>query len=144
MHLSHRMDLVIKVVKDQDAGLTFMLAILKANEVPSARQFGIVLSGSVGPATEEQIIELLLPAMASFSRVGAFPYPVGLLHFTMEDDQGYFTWLAELDVTEAGPRLLLHSEPHCVKLDCDLLATIVRAENQWYDLFFARIAVKAS
>jgi hypothetical protein len=144
MHLSRRKDLGIKEVKDQGTGLTFMLSIPKANELPSVRQFGLVLSGTVEPVTEQQVNGLLQPTMTSFLSAGPFPYPVGLLHFTMQDDQGYFTWLAEPDVTDAGPRLLLHSEPHCRKFDRDLLDTIVRAVDQWYDLFFARIAVKAS
>src|SRR5438105_1598219 len=91
MHLSRRKDLDIKEVKDQGTGLTFMLSIVKANELPSVRQFGIVLSGTVEPATEEQVNELLRPALASSLSIGPFPYPVGLLHFTMQDDHGYFT-----------------------------------------------------
>jgi hypothetical protein len=43
-----------------------------------------------------------------------------------------------------GPRLLLHSEPHCHRFDRVLLDRIVGEVDRWYDAFFARIAVKAS
>jgi hypothetical protein len=80
----------------------------------------------------------------SFFGRGQFPYSVGLLYFTMQDDQGYFTWLAEPTTPEDGPRLLLHSEPRCRKFDQALLDELVASVDQWYDAFFARIAVKAS
>src|SRR5437899_2725299 len=90
MHLSHRKDLVIKEVKDQEIGLSFLLSIVKENVPPSVRQFGITLGGSASPVTAEQLNKILRPTTESFLRRRQFPYPVGLLHFTMQDDQGYF------------------------------------------------------
>lgn len=144
MCLSHREDLVIKDVKDRGTGLDFMVSIVKEKEPLSVRQFGIVLRGAANPVTEERLNEELRPALKSFQSIGQFPYPTGLLHFTMQDDRGYFTWLAEPAVAEGGPLLLLHSEAHCHKFDRGLLDGIVEAVDQWYDAFFARITVKAS
>jgi hypothetical protein len=50
MHLSHRKDLVIKDVKDQDIGLTFLLSLVKEKAPPFVRQFGITLGGERGCA----------------------------------------------------------------------------------------------
>ena len=144
MYLSRRTDLVIKDVKDRDIGLDFMVSILKANETRPVRQFGIALKGSTSPLTIVQLNEALRPAIESFQDIGQFPYPIGLVYFTMQDDRGYFTWLAEPRVAEGGPLLLFHSEPHCHPFDTGLLDRIVEAVDRWYDAFFARIAVKAS
>ena len=94
--------------------------------------------------TEGHLDKVLRPAMQSFLRIGPFPYPVCLFHFTMDDDQGYYTWVAEPAVTDAGPRLLMHETPHCRKLDNVALDEIVARVDGWYDAFFGRIAVKAS
>ncbi len=143
MHLSRRRDLAIKEPREKGTGLDLLISIVKENE-PPVRQFGMALGGSVDPATEEQLARMLRPAMKAALGVGHFPYPVGLLHFTMQDDQGYFTWLAEPTIDEGSPRLLLHSEPHCRKFDRDAMDRIVGEVDRWYEAFFARIAVKAS
>jgi hypothetical protein len=82
--------------------------------------------------------------MQSLLRVGPFPYPVCLFYFTMDDDQGYYSWVAEPAVEAGQPRLLMHAAPHCRKLDAAALDDIVQKVDHWYDAFFSRIAVKAS
>ncbi|HKB38859.1 MAG TPA: hypothetical protein VKD72_20615, partial [Gemmataceae bacterium] len=77
-------------------------------------------------------------------RIGEFPYPVCLLHFTMDDDQGYYTWVAEPVVTKDGPRLIQHAQAHCRKLDREALDHIVASVDRWYEAFFQTIAVKTS
>src|SRR5262249_31176399 len=70
--------------------------------------------------------------------------PVCFFHFSMDDDQGHHTWVAEPAVTEDGPRLLMHEAPHCGKLDAAALDEIVAQVDRWYDAFFSQIAVRAS
>jgi len=144
MYLSHRKDLVITEQKGADIGLDFIVYVVKESESPSLRQFGIALGGTAGPASAEQLDKALRPTMQSFQRIGQFPYPVGLLHFTMQDDQGYWTWVAEPAVSKDAPQLLIHSEPHAQRIDRGLLDRIVERVDRWYDAFYARIAVKAS
>jgi hypothetical protein len=104
----------------------------------------VYLRGTKSSATEEYLDKLLRPTMAEIVRTGQFPYPVCLFYFTMDDDQGYYTWVAEPVVREEFPVLVMHSEPRCRKLDRSALDEIVEAVDHWYDVFFGRIAVKAS
>src|SRR5262245_7562371 len=124
IHLTRRDDLVITRAS-QEVGLDYLVSIRKRPGERALRQFGVFLRGSKSATTEEQLDELLRPLMQSLLRAGEFPYPVCLFHFTMDDDQGYVTWVAEPTVNEAGPRLLLHAEPHCCKLDRQALDEIV-------------------
>jgi hypothetical protein len=94
--------------------------------------------------TETHLDKVLRPTMQSFLRLGSFPYPVCLFYFTMDDNQGYYTWVAEPAVTADGPRLLMHEAAHCRKLDTAALGEIVAKVDGWYDAFFSQIAVKAS
>jgi hypothetical protein len=143
LHLTRRDDLEVTPA-GQGVGLEYIVYITKGGKERSLRQFGVFLRGTKSPVTERHLDKLLRPTMQSFLGIGPFPYPVCLFHFTMEDDQGYFTWVAEPAVTEDGPRLLMHEEAHCRKLDRAALDEIVSRVDSWYDAFFGRIAVKAS
>jgi hypothetical protein len=142
LHLTRRGDLDVEKA-GPGIGLEYVVSILKVGE-PSLRQFGVFLGGSKTATTEEDLDKLLRPKMRSFLRLGPFPYPVCLFHFTMDGDQGYFTWVAEPTVTEDEPQLLMHEAAHCRKLDRAVLDEIVRKVDHWYDVFFGRIVVKAS
>jgi hypothetical protein len=142
LHLTRRDDLVV-MNGEQGIGLDYIIYITKTEGPSSIRQFGVFLGGTKKAMTENQLDRVLRPKIQSLL-FGQFPYPVCLFHFTMDDDQGYYTWLAEPDVTEDGPRLLMHEEAHCRKLDRSALDEIVSKVDRWYDAFFGRIAVKAS
>jgi hypothetical protein len=143
VHLTRRDDLVVKKA-EEGVGLEFMVYIHKQSGESSVRPFGVFLRVTKSPVIEAQLAKVLQPTMQSFRRVGPFPYPVCLFHFSMDDDQGYYTWVAEPVIAEGQPRLLLHESARCRKLDEAALGEIVAEVDRWYDAFFARIAVKAS
>jgi hypothetical protein len=144
MYLTRRDDIVIKDARDAEVGLEYLIYIVKETEVPAVRQFGVALRGTPSPATEGQLDKVLRPTVRGLHRVGLVPYPVCLFHFTMEDNQGYYTWVAEPAVIDGAPKLLTHSEPHCRKLDREALDGIVNQVDRWYDAFFANISIRAS
>ena|ERR1019366_7057098 len=143
VHLTRRDDLIVSKAA-QGVGLEFIVTIHKENGEPSVRQFGVFLRGTKSRMTETHLDETLRPAIQSFFRMGQFPYPVCLFHFSMDDDQGYFTWVAEPAIIDGGPKLLMHETSHCRKLDKAALDEIVEKVDGWYDAFFRQIAVKAS
>jgi hypothetical protein len=145
MHLTRRDDLIVTAA-GQGVGLDYLVYIAKGGQARegSARQFGVFLRGTKSAVTEEHLDKVLRPTMQGLLRIGPFPYPVCLFHFTMDDDQGYFTWVAEPAVTREGPRLLMRREAHCRKLDRAALDDIVGRVDRWYDAFFESIAVQAS
>jgi hypothetical protein len=143
MHLTRRKDLVVTNA-GRDVGLEFIVSMARPDGEKTLRQFGVFLRGSKGPVTEEQLDQTLRPTMPSLERIGPFPYPVCLLYFTMDGDQGYYTWVAEPEVADDAPRLSVHGEAHCHKLDRAALDEIVSRVGRWYDAFFGRIVVRAS
>lgn len=143
IHLTRRDDLVVQKA-GEGLGLEFIVRITKEAGEPSLRQFGVFLRGSKSSATEAHLDKVLRPVLRSFVGIGQFPYPVCLFHFTMDDDKGYYTWVAEPAVAHGGPRLLMHQAPHCRTLDRAALDEIVEKVDRWYDAFFGRIAVEAS
>lgn len=143
VHLTRREDLIVKKAAEE-VGLKFLVSIKKEQGEPAVRQFGIFLRGTKSPVTTAHLDGVLRPTMQRFLHIGPFPYPVCLFHFTMDDDQGYFTWVAEPAVAENGPRLLMHEHAHSRKLDTAALDEIVGKVDRWYDAFFVQVAVKAS
>jgi len=143
MHLTRRDDLIVTPA-GKDGGLDYLVSLTWKNEKPSLRQFGVILRAARKPANEEQLNKLLRPIMQSLQRVGEFPYPVCLFYFTMEDNQGYYTWVAEPVLTDDGkPQLQNHAAASCHKLDGPGLDRIVSQVSAWYDAFFSSIVVSA-
>jgi hypothetical protein len=141
--LTRRSDLVVTKA-GEGVGLEFLVYLNKEEGEASVRQFGIFLRGTKSPVTGSHAEKVLRPTMQSFLRLGPFPYPVCLFYFTMNDDQGYVTWVAEPAVVAGQPQLLMHDAAHSRKLDGAALDEIVEKVDRWYDAFFAQITVKAS
>jgi hypothetical protein len=72
-------------------------------------------------------------------RYQPFPFPVVLFFFTMENNEGWYTWVAEPVVSPGGAfELVQHSEASCRPLDTEAINEIVEAVDRWYDAFFAK------
>src|SRR5437899_1765665 len=91
VHLTRRDDLV---VKDSDGypGLDLRVTIVRGKK-RAARWFGVALAGTWSATTVDHVNETLKPTMQLLRRIGPFPFPVCLFHFTMEDNQGHYTWV---------------------------------------------------
>ncbi len=69
-------------------------------------------------------------------------FPVCLFYFTMEETQGWYTWVAEPVVTETGAtRLAHHEQASCELLDRAALDLIVEKVNRWYDAYLKSAAI---
>lgn len=142
MYLTRRADLIITSA-GPEAALDY-LVFLAEGDRQSLRQFGVSVRGSKPASNEEKVSTASTAALAALQGEGPFPYPVCLLHFTMDDDQGYWAWVAEPTIAEQEPRLVFHHEARYHKLDRASLDAVVDQVGHWYDAFFSRIAVKAS
>jgi hypothetical protein len=143
VHLTERDDLVIAPA-GKDVGLDYLVSLTKKDDKPSLRQFGVILRAARKPVTLNQLDKLLRPTMQSLQRVGEFPYPVCLLYFTMEDNRGYYTWVAEPLLTSDGkPQLQRRAAASCNPLDRPALDRIVSQVSAWYEAFFSSIVVSA-
>lgn len=143
VYLTRRNDLILSE-GIKKTGLDYLVRIKKENEQPSVRQFGVFLRASAKIVTLLRLNKSLPLELRSSLHNRNFPYPVCLLYFTMEDDQGYYTWIVEPVVTEADkPQLRRHSDAACSQLDRAALDRIVSQVNAWYDAFFANIVVYA-
>lgn len=95
--------------------------------------FGVLLRGVTAPHTAKQANRTLDPTLGQFRGMRKFTYPVCLFFFTIRDEQGFFSWLAEPVVKRGAPKLIHHDKASCVGITDELLDQIVEQIVAWYD-----------
>lgn len=143
MLLTRRKNLRIEEVND-DIGLDYIVRFHKEGK-EGLREFGIELRGVWAAATKEQADKLIRPYLRQTKRYGPFLRPVCLFLFTMENDEGWYTWIEEpIEDENNNPQLRHYDEPDCRRLDNKALKEIVERVNLWYDAVFCSMVVNGS
>ena len=139
MHLTRRKDLVVKEEVREPGKIRDLLVEIISPEKVGWRRFGVYLQGTKAAVTEKHADRVLSLSLQRFRDYGETPYPFCLFYFTMDDNQGYFTWVAEPIISDGTPKLDYHEEAHCIKLDREALDHIVDRVNDWYDAFYGMV-----
>lgn len=135
--LTGREDLTAREVGAEDVGLDFLVS-LHGEGKSGARQFGVVLRGSLAPLTPDQAKKVLRGPLGQLQRHGPFPFPVCLFLFTMREPQSWWAWAVEPVVDrDAHPRLVQKTEAACEPLDTRSLGQIVQQVHDWFDAFYS-------
>jgi hypothetical protein len=140
MLLTRHGDLLIEEVKD-DIGLDYLVRF-PSEAKDGLREFGVVVCAIWAAATKDEADKVLRPSVQRVKRYGPFLRPVCLFFFTMENDGGWYTWIAEPLETEAGkPVLGLRDEPDCRPLDRRALKDILERVDVWHEALLATLVV---
>ena len=135
MHLTRRPDLTVRrEVRAVGQVLDLLVEITEKGTPTGWKKFGIYLQGTKTPVTvSDANSKLKISLRRFFNNYGEPAIPFCLFYFTMEDNQGYFTWVAEPVVDEGRFRLKYHKDKaDCVLLDDQVLDQIVEAVNAYY------------
>jgi hypothetical protein len=137
MHLTRRQDLSVRrEIRDGDRVVDLMVEIGDSQR-PGWKKFGVELKGVKTPVTIEQANKLLATSLRGFFKDhGDPPLPVCLFLFSMDDGQGYVTWIAEPVIREGRPKLQYRKVADCAPLDRGALDRIVERVNAWYDAYY--------
>ncbi len=137
VYLTRRDDLII-TEEAADFGVDLWVT-LNLEDKEGHRKFGVELRGGRTAATADHANKVLYPSMQKMLRYGPFPFPVVLFFFTMENNEGWYTWAAEPVVSSGGNfELVQHGEASCRPLNTEAIDEIVAAVDLWYDAFFAK------
>lgn len=137
MYLTRRRDLTLKF-EDKDGGLDILVEIVQ-DERAGRRMFGVELRGTISAVSIDHANKILKPSIQKMRRFPELPYPICLFYFTMEDNAGYYTWLAEPVIKENAAKLRYHDDAHCQPLDKHALDQLVDRINQWYDILYTTL-----
>jgi hypothetical protein len=137
VYLTRRDDLIV-TEETADVGIDLWVTLNLADK-DGHRKFGVELRGVRSAVTADHANNVLYPSMQKLLRYGPFPFPVVLFFFTMENNEGWYTWVAEPAITTGGEfELVQHGTASCRPLNSDAIDDIVEAVDRWYDAFFAR------
>ena len=136
MHLTRRDDLVVRreIREKSEPIMDLMVEIREAGRPMNWKRFGVYLQGVTTPGTIEAAnSKLKISLRRFFNDYGEPSLPFCVFYFTMEDDQGYYTWLAEPLVEAGRPHLQYHPEKaDCRPLDLGSIDSMVAAVNAYY------------
>ena len=133
--LTRRTDLIVRD-EAADIGVDLLVSV-HSEHTFGLRFFGVKLRSGWAAKTAESANAGLRPSMKKMLRYGPFPLPVALFLFTMEDNRGWYTWVAEPATDAAGiAKLRQHDEAHCQPLVEHAVDEIVESVNRWYDARF--------
>jgi hypothetical protein len=139
VHLTRRPDLAV-AKNSPEKGFDLTVEILRDGR-PTQRTFGVQVGARVRAITADPA-DVLATAIAHRPAAGDWPFPIGLFYFTMQDEAGYFVWVAEPVVTADGrPKLLSPPTAAPARLDAAAVDGIVAAVDRWYDALFRALAV---
>jgi hypothetical protein len=137
VYLTRREDLLV-TEEATDVGVDLWVT-LNLKDKEGHRKFCVELRGARTAVTADQANKVLDPSMQKMLRYGPFPFPVVLFFFTMENNESWYTWVAEPVVSSGGDfELVQHGEASCHPLNSEAIDEIVEAVDRWYDAFFAR------
>jgi len=136
VYLTRRDDLIIS---DETAEFGVDLWVtLNPEDKHGHRKFGVKLQGIWSAVTSGRPDKNLQTTMQRMLRYGPFPFPVVIFFFTMENNEGWYTWAAEPVVSSGGDfEIVRHGEASCRPLNTEAIDEIVDAVDPWYDAFFA-------
>jgi hypothetical protein len=137
VYLTRREDLIISE-DTADPGVDLRVT-LNPEDKHGHRKFGVKLQGIWTATTSGRPDKNLQTTMQRMLRYGPFPFPVVIFFFTMENNEGWYTWAAEPVVSSGGDfEIVQHGEASCRPLNTDAVDEIVEAVDRWYDAFFAK------
>src|SRR5437763_1611534 len=124
MYLTRRKDLEVRWEEKSNEWIDCVVEI-KGKNAPSRRLFGVELRGTMAPVTDDHANKKLRSTMQTMLRRGQFPFPVCLLYFTMQNNEGRYTWIAEPVLEDGKPVLTYHGEADAKKFDKEALDIII-------------------
>jgi hypothetical protein len=132
MYLTRRKDLEVRWEENSEEWIDCVVEI-KGTNAPGRRLFGVELKGAMAPVTDNQANKVLRPSVQAMVRRGEFPFPVCLLYFTMQNNEGRYTWIAEPVLENCRPVLTYHGKADARKFDKEALDSIIDKINLWFD-----------
>jgi hypothetical protein len=96
--------------------------------------FGVIVRGTAKALPTPRAADVYLAMVFKrFEKGPPLSVPVLILTFSMHDDAGYVTWMAEPSGRGDAPKLIIHVHPKSVRATRDTLDDIVEKVNAWYD-----------
>ncbi len=130
----------VEAIPIRDLGNLSMICRILTDESDAEEVFGVVYAGVSGPIASERWAEKWLYSYYRESKtVKKYPFPVLILLFSMESDEGVFAWRMEPDVSDRVPILILNERFACEKATRSGLDSVLKRVRSWYAAYYDRM-----
>ncbi len=144
--LTRRKDVsVLKFSVTDDAGLDLVARVpVRVHDEEIHASFGVVVMGTNEPLPNEHIATKHANARSKHGpSKGFFLFPIVLFLFSMEEDQGYYSWLIQPHVTrDEGPTLIRISPLDMTKMSKKSVDHMIDQVRLWFEAM-GEIVLKA-
>jgi len=134
VYFSRRNDLLITQPPEFDYGVDLLISVTQHGQ-PTGRLFGVQIKASrhlqiksVSLDKNEYKIKVATPEVLK-----DLPFPLCVVVFNMENDDGYYRWVLEPIVRPDNTYLSVNTRDIFKKLTKEELDIIVEQVNQWYE-----------
>jgi hypothetical protein len=100
----------------------------------------VIPAGVAEPIVSDRWAEKWLNTHSRVLKKGKkYPFPVLMLLFSMQSDEGVFSWRMEPDVSEGVPILILNERFACEKATRAGLDSVLKRVRSWYAAYYDRM-----
>jgi hypothetical protein len=131
----------VDVISLRDLGDLSMICRILTDEDNAEMVFGVIHGGVAGPIESERWAEKWLNTYSprALKTVKKYPFPVLILLFSMQSDEGVFSWRMEPDISEGVPALILNERFACEKATRTGLDSVLKRVRSWYAAYYDRM-----
>ncbi len=130
----------VDVIPLRDLGGLSMICRILTHDEDMEMVFGVIHGGTSEPLAGERAAEKLLNSRLRASKAARqYPFPVLVLLFSMQSDDGFFAWRMEPDVSQGVPILMLNERLTCEKATRTGLDDVVERIRSWYALYYDKL-----
>jgi hypothetical protein len=102
--------------------------------------FGVILRATSDPLANERAAEMHINSRFRVPKSAVrYPFPVLVLLFSMQSDNGYYAWRMEPDLSQAAPILFLNERLACEKTSRAGLDSLVEKVRSWYEAYYQQV-----
>jgi len=116
----------IEVVSLPELGELDMLCRIVSYGEEAEMPFGVIQKGTSETLVNERLAESYLNSrFRGLKTAKRYPFPVLIIIFSMQSDDGYYSWRVEPAISNAAPQLILNERLTCEKATKSGLDSII-------------------
>lgn len=130
----------VDAIPFQDLGNLSMICRILDGDNDAEMIFGVAFGGVAEPIPNERWAEKWLSSyFRGREKARKYPFPVLALLFSMESDEGVFSWRIEPELSEGEPLLILNKRFTCEKTTRAGLDSVLNRVRSWYAAYYDRM-----
>ena len=127
----------IEVINLADLGELDMLCRIVSSEAEHEMLFGVIGKGTSEALVNERLADTYVNSrLRGLKTVKTYPFPVLVVIFSMQSDDGYYSWKIEPTVSDATPGLIMHDRFTCGRATKTGLDSIIDKVRTWYSAYY--------